>query len=83
MTGTGPLDLLDVSRLLSNDERDIQAAVRESVNRGRPFGDDAWARRTADRLGLAHTMRRPGRPAKQKDDDPVQARRTPKKADRE
>ena len=33
MTGTGPLELLDVHRLLSNDERDIQAAVRDFVTR--------------------------------------------------
>ena len=33
MTGTGPLELLDVNRLLSNDERDIQAAVRDFVAR--------------------------------------------------
>ncbi len=33
MTGTGPLELLDVKRLLSNDERDIQAAVRDFVTR--------------------------------------------------
>ena len=33
MTGTGPLELLDVKGLLSNDERDIQAAVRDFVTR--------------------------------------------------
>jgi putative transposase len=34
----------------------------QSMRRGRPFGDDAWVARTADRLGLGHTIRREGRP---------------------
>ena len=33
MTGTGPLELLGVDHLLTDDERDIQASVREFVNR--------------------------------------------------
>ena len=33
MTGTGPLELLGVDHLLSDDERDIQASVREFVDR--------------------------------------------------
>jgi glutaryl-CoA dehydrogenase len=33
MTGTGPLELLGIDHLLSNDERDIQASVREFVDR--------------------------------------------------
>ena len=36
--------------------------LRISVKRGRPFGSDAWIRRTADRLDLACTLRAPGRP---------------------
>ena len=40
------------------------AAVRESVRRGRPFGDVAWQRRTARRLGLESTLRPRGRPRK-------------------
>ncbi len=38
------------------------AAVRESVNRGRPFGKESWTTRVAKRLGLESTMRRVGRP---------------------
>ncbi len=38
------------------------AAVRESVNRGRPFGEENWTTRVAKRLGLESTMRRVGRP---------------------
>jgi glutaryl-CoA dehydrogenase len=33
MTRTGPLELLDVSELLDDDERDIQATVRDFVDR--------------------------------------------------
>lgn len=38
--------------------------LHESVNRGRPFGDDRWVEKTAARLGLGNTLRRPGRPKK-------------------
>jgi putative transposase len=40
------------------------AAVRASVNRGRPFGSESWTKRTAKALGLEHTFRRRGRPGK-------------------
>jgi len=39
-------------------------AIRRSVVRGRPFGDDRWARRTAKRFGLESTFRPQGRPRK-------------------
>ena len=38
------------------------AAVRTSIERGSPYGDAAWTRGTADRLGLQSTLRSPGRP---------------------
>jgi len=41
------------------------AAVRTSVQRGRPFGDDAWVQQVAARSGLGYTLRARGRPAKQ------------------
>jgi len=37
-------------------------AVRRSVIRGQPYGDDAWVKRTARRLGLESTLRSRGRP---------------------
>lgn len=40
------------------------AAVRQSVNRGTPFGAEIWAKRVARRLGLESTMRPRGRPRK-------------------
>jgi REP-associated tyrosine transposase len=38
--------------------------LRHSVIRGRPFGDEAWTRETAERLGLESCLRRRGRPRK-------------------
>jgi putative transposase len=40
--------------------------LRTSVQRGRPYGDEAWARRTAKELRLEHTFRDAGRPRKAK-----------------
>lgn len=44
-------------------------AIRRSVARGQPFGDDRWVEATAKRLGLDSTLRKRGRPKKQ--DDPA------------
>ena len=41
-------------------------AVRLSVSRGQPFGDESWQRRTAERLGLEFTLNPRGRPRKAK-----------------
>jgi putative transposase len=38
------------------------AAVRTSLRRGCPFGNQSWQRATATRLGLESTLRSPGRP---------------------
>lgn len=40
------------------------AALRVSVAKGRPFGEEDWQRRTADRLGLTSAFRDTGRPPK-------------------
>lgn len=37
-------------------------ALRRSVNRGTPLGDDPWVATTAKHLGLESTLRRRGRP---------------------
>jgi putative transposase len=39
-------------------------AIRESVNKGRPFGSETWQRATAEGLGLESTFRKQGRPKK-------------------
>lgn len=39
-------------------------AIRRSIQRGRPFGDDTWTDRIARRLGLESTLRPRGRPKK-------------------
>jgi len=52
MTGTGPLELLAVDHLLSDDERDVQAAVRAFVDdRVRPYVA-GWFERGEIDLGL-------------------------------
>jgi putative transposase len=40
------------------------AALRNSVNRGAPWGGTAWAGRTAARLGIEASLRPRGRPRK-------------------
>ena len=41
-------------------------AVRRSVQRGNPFGDEPWSDRAVRRLGLESTLRPHGRPKKSK-----------------
>ena len=48
-----------VNRPMTDDEL---AAIRVSVNRGTPWGDPKWQRKTATRLGLESTLRPRGRP---------------------
>jgi putative transposase len=42
-------------------EQEVEA-IRRSIARGQPYGDVAWQRKTAARMGLEHTFRPPGRP---------------------
>jgi putative transposase len=41
-----------------------EEAIRRSVARGVPYGTDFWVSQTAVRLGLKHTLRPRGRPAR-------------------
>ena len=50
-----------VNRPLSDAEL---VALRRSVNRGTPLGQDNWVRRMAGKLALEHTLRPRGRPRK-------------------
>ncbi len=55
-----PADWEDwVNAPVTRDELD---ALRRSVVRGAPFGDDPWTRRTARRLSLESSLRPPHRP---------------------
>jgi putative transposase len=38
-----------------------EALVKESIVRGRPFGSEAWVKRTARQLALEYTLRPRGR----------------------
>jgi len=52
-----------VNRIETQSELD---ALHRSVQRGRPYGSDAWCNRTIKRLGLEWTIRPRGRPPKPK-----------------
>jgi putative transposase len=41
------------------------AAIRHSIQRGTPFGGEAWTKRAARQLGLESTLRPCGRPRKE------------------
>jgi putative transposase len=47
------------------DDEEELAALRTSLVRNRPYGEPDWQRQTAARLGLASTLRPPGRPRKE------------------
>lgn len=62
----GPVPIPDdwpewVQRPMSDKELD---AMRRSVNRGTPWGDDEWVRQAAKRMGLEASLRSRGRPRK-------------------
>jgi putative transposase len=40
------------------------SAIRRSIQRGSPFGDDVWTKKTIRRMGLETTIRPRGRPRK-------------------
>jgi len=37
-------------------------SIRQSVNRGRPFGNDIWVQKQVKKYDLKYTIRQPGRP---------------------
>jgi putative transposase len=43
-----------------------QARLAVSFERGRPYGDEIWTGKMVKKLGLAHTVRREGRPSRKK-----------------
>jgi putative transposase len=51
-----------IARVNRDFRRAQLESIRTSVDRGRPLGDEAWGRRTAERLELEFTLRGPGRP---------------------
>ncbi len=51
-------------------EGELQA-LRLSVKRSRPFGDDGWVTATAERLHLGQTLRPQGRPRKKNSPEPT------------
>lgn len=53
--------LMWVNQPQSTEEVEV---IRYAINRGRPYGGEAWITRTAKRLGLESTLRTIGRPRK-------------------
>jgi len=47
------------------DESELEA-VRQCVQKDRPYGGDRWMTRTAAKLGLESSLRSPGRPRKKR-----------------
>jgi putative transposase len=73
-TARGGSDLLSASpvplpkswtRLVNEPQTDAEvAAIRGSIERGRPFGNSTWMRLAATKLGLESSLRPRGRPRK-------------------
>jgi len=55
-----------VARVNRSQSAKEEEAVRLSIRRGRPLGDERWQKRVAKELGLASTFRERGRPRKKK-----------------
>jgi putative transposase len=49
----------EVNRVQTDAELE---ALRRSVQRGRPYGEESWSKRVAQRMGLESTLRPRGRP---------------------
>jgi putative transposase len=66
MLSEGPVELpRGWERLVDEPQTEKELeALRRSLRRGRPFGGDAWVKRTASALGLESTTRPRGRPRK-------------------
>jgi putative transposase len=64
--GDGPLPLpKQWTAHVNRAETDVElAALRRSVARGAPYGDEKWQANTAAALGLESALRRQGRPKK-------------------
>ena len=64
--GTGPI-YQGRFKSFPVQEDDPLVALRRSVVRGAPYGDELWQQRTAKMLGLESSMRPRGRPKKEKE----------------
>jgi putative transposase len=64
LLSNGPVDRpLDWRELVNQKPSDDELApIRNCVNRGAPFGDQTWLKRTTAALALGYTLNPPGRP---------------------
>jgi putative transposase len=73
----------DWTRLVNQAiEQSTLKQVRESIERNRPLGSPTWARKTAAKLGLQHTLHARGRPRKPLEKLSTRQRRRREKAAR-
>ena len=57
----------EMRRLVNEAQTDTELkALRRSLNRGQPYGSEAWITQVVKKLGLESTMHSRGRPRKQK-----------------
>jgi len=49
---------------LLNEDKERLELIRNSINRGKPFGSDSWTNRILKKFGLEATERKRGRPRK-------------------
>ena len=75
VAGTRPAMLADwplpcprnwIERVNKPQTKAEEDALQRAIDRGQPYGEDAWVKRTAKRLGLESTLRPRGRPPKRK-----------------
>ena len=61
-----PVDLPDNYLDSVNEiiKKDVLEPIRNSVNKGKPFGKDEWIDKMVDDYDLRHTIRERGRPRK-------------------
>jgi len=50
--------------LVSSEEKHNLEVIRNSVNRGKPYGSNSWTNRVLKKFGLEITERKRGRPKK-------------------
>ena len=59
-----PIEYLEWLNTLQKDEEEKLEKIRYSINRSKPFGNDNWVIKIAEKLGLVSTLKSRGRPKK-------------------
>ena len=59
-----PIAYLDWVNALQKDEEEKIEKIRHSIKKGKPFGEESWVKKIAEKLGLTVTLKERGRPKK-------------------